>query len=242
MPTAPSRKSAQALSSDVARACREINALTDKIKNVDYEINGLTDQLKHANRKAEECQIAIGRHLKTIKAARPDDWEDIVKAECNLGRTRAYELMAISGGTKTVEQTRAQTNIRKIKHRKSVRSGTDGGTLIAAVDAGAPDSDAAGVTRPRRTKHESYLERIRTLARMLGVMCRIQVPRFDLETLGGVIQAIHEVEAALSEFKEKVIREGAPAQPGDAAAPAEEPADVIEPDCDGELVWCSSES
>jgi len=64
----------------------------------------------------------------------------------------------------------------------------------------------------------------------------------DLETLGGVIEAIHEVEAALSEFKEKVIREGAPAQPGDAAAPAEEPADVIEPDCDGELVWCSSES
>jgi hypothetical protein len=27
-----------------------------------------------------------------------------------------------------------------------------------------------------------------------------------------------------------------------AAEPAEQPADVIEPDCDGELVWCSSES
>jgi hypothetical protein len=236
MPPAPSLKSAQALSSDVARACREINALTDKIKNVDYEINGLTDQLKHAKRKAEECQIAIGQHLKAIKGARPDDWEDIVKAECNLGRTRAYELMAISGGTKTVEQTRAQTNIRKIKHRKCVRSGTDGGTLIAAIDEGAADSDAAGVTRP----HESYLEGIRTLARTLEVMCGIPVPRFDLETFGGVIEAIHEVEAALSEFKEKVIREGEPAQEGDAAAPAEQPADVIEPDCDGELVWCSS--
>ena len=242
MPPAPSLKSPQALSSDVARACREINALTDKIKNVDYEINGLTDQLKHAKRKAEEYQIAIGRHLKAIKAARPDDWEDIVKAECNLGRTRAYELMAISGGTKTVEQTRAQTNIRKIKHRNSVRSGTDGGTLIAAIDEGAADSDAASVTRPRRTRHESYLEGIRTLARTLEVMCGIPVPRFDLETFGGVIEAIHEVEAALSEFKEKVSREGAPAQAGDAAAPAEQPADVIEPDCDGELVWCSSES
>ena len=105
-------------------------------QDVDYEINGLTDQLKHANPKAEECQIAIGQHLNTIKAARPDDWEDIVKAECNLGRTRAYELMAISGGTKTVEQTRAQTNIRKIKHRNSVRSGTVGGILIAAIDEG----------------------------------------------------------------------------------------------------------
>src|SRR5260370_15620420 len=190
MPPAPSLKSAQALSSDVARACREINALTDKIKNVDYEINGLTDQLKHAKRKAEECQIAIGQHLKAIKAARPDDWEDIVKAECNLGRTRAYELMAISGGTKTVEQTRAQTNIRKIKHRKCVRSGTDGGTLIAAIDEGAADSDAAD------------LEGIRTLARTLEVMCGISVPRFDLATFGGVIEAIHEVDAALSEFRD----------------------------------------
>src|SRR6516225_12350304 len=196
MPPAPSLKSPQALSSDVARACREINALTDKIKNVDYEINGLTDQLKHANRKAEECQIAIGQHLNTIKAARPDDWEDIVKAECNLGRTRAYELMAISGGTKTVEQTRAQNNIRKIKHRKSVRSGTDGSTLIAAIDEGAADRNAAAMT-PKKRNHESYLEAIRNLARTLEVMCGLPIPRFDPETFGGVMEAIHEVEAAL---------------------------------------------
>jgi hypothetical protein len=68
-------------------------------------------------------------------------------------------------------------------------------------------------------------------------MCGIPVPRFDPETFGGVMEAIHEVEAALSEFKEKIIREGEPAQEWDAAEPAEQPADVIEPDdCDGELV------
>jgi hypothetical protein len=228
MPPAPSLKSAQALSGAVTQHCRAINALNTK--------------LEHAARKVEEYQTAIGQHIAAIKKARPDDWEDIVKTECNVGRARAYELVAIASGTKTVEQTRAKTNIRKIKHRKSVRSGTDGGTLIAAIDEGAADSDAAGVTRPRRTKHESYLGGIRTLARTLEVMCGIPVPRFDLETFGGVIEATHEVEAALSEFKEKVIREGEPAQDGDAAAPAEEPADVIEPDCDGELVWHSSES
>lgn len=70
-------------------------------------------------------------------------------------------------------------------------------------------------------------------------MCGIPVPRFDPETFGGVMEAIHEVEAALSEFKEKIIREGEPAQEWDAA----EPADVIDLDgCDGELVWSSSES
>jgi hypothetical protein len=195
-------------------------------------------QARARRAQVEEYQTAIGQHIAAIKKARPDDWEDIVKAECNLGRTRAYELMAIASGTKTVKQTRAQTNIRKIKHhRKSVRSGTDGSTLVAAIDEGAADSDAAAVTRPRRTKHESYLEGIRALARTLDVMCGIPVPRFDPETFGGVMEAIHEVEAALSEFKEKIIREGEPAQEWDAAEPAEQPADVIEPDdCDGELV------
>jgi hypothetical protein len=203
MPPIPPLKSAQALSANVTQHCRAINALNTK--------------LEHAARKVKEYQTAIGQHIAAIKKARPDHWEDIVRAECNLGRTRAYELMAISGGTKTVEQSRAQTNIRKIKHRKSVRSGTDSGTLTAAIDEGAVARDAAGVTRPRRTKHESYLEAIRTIAQTLEVMCGIPVPRFDLETFGGVLEAIHEIEAALSEFKEKVIREGEPAQEGDAA-------------------------
>jgi hypothetical protein len=228
MPSAPSLKSAQVLSANVTQHCRAINALNTK--------------LEHAARKVEEYQTAIGQHIAAIKKARPDDWKDIVKTECKVGRARAYEFMAISGGTKTVEQTRAQTNIRKIKHRKSVRSGTDGSRLVAAMDQGAAASDAAAMTRPRRTNHESYLEGISNLARTLEVMCGLPIPRFDLETFGGVIEAIHEVEAALSKFKEKVIREGEPAQEGDAAAPAEQPADVIEPDCDGELVWCSSES
>ena len=228
MPPIPSLKSAKVLSANVTQHCRAINALNTK--------------LEHAARKVEEYETAIGQHIAAIKKARPDDWKDIVKTECNVGRARAYELMAIARGTKTVEQTRAQTNIRKIKHRKAVRSGTDGSTLVAAIDEGAADSDAAAMTRPRKTNHEKYLEGIRNLARTLEVMCGVPIPRFDPETFGGVMEAIHEVEAALSEFKEKVSREGAPAQAGDAAAPAEQPADVIEPDCDGELVWCSSES
>jgi hypothetical protein len=208
----------------VAEHCRQINALATK--------------LEHAENKVEQYQVSIGQHIAAIKKAQPDDWQEVIKAQCNLGRSRAYELLAIASGTKTVKQTRAQTNIRKIKHhRKSVRSGTDGSTLVAAIDEGAADSDAAAVTRLRRTKHESYLEGIRTLARTLDVMCGIPVPRFDPETFGGVMEAIHEVEAALSEFKKKIIREGEPAQEWDAAEPAEQPADVIEPDdCDGELV------
>src|SRR5262249_35772043 len=138
----------QDLPAPVARACREINALVDKLAT--------------AERKVEQYQIAIGQHIAAIKKTRPNDWQQVIEVECKLKRSRAYELLAIASGTKTVEQTRAQTNIRKIKHRESVRSGTDGSTLVAAIDEGAADSDAAAVTRPRRTKHESYLEGIRT--------------------------------------------------------------------------------
>ena len=40
-----------------------------------------------------------------------------------LGAT--LDIVAIGDGSKTIEQTRDQANARKIKHRKSVRSGTD---------------------------------------------------------------------------------------------------------------------
>src|SRR5260370_32431816 len=92
-PTA-SPKSKQALSISVGEHCRRINALADKLAN--------------AERKIEEYQRSIGQHIAAIKAVRPNDWEKIVKAKCKLGRSRAYELLAIADGTKTVKQTRAE--------------------------------------------------------------------------------------------------------------------------------------
>src|SRR5262249_35152978 len=55
-----------------------------------------------------------------------------------------YELLVIADGTKTVEQTRGETNVRKVKHRQSVRSRTDNAGqpstshAVAVVD---PDDD-----------------------------------------------------------------------------------------------------
>jgi hypothetical protein len=88
-------------------------------------IRALADKLAHAEAEVEQYQIAIGQHIRAIKEARPDDWEEIVRTECDLGRSRAYELLAISDGTKTAAQVRSETNARKVKHRQSVRSGTD---------------------------------------------------------------------------------------------------------------------
>ena len=87
-------------------------------------INILVAKLKQMSGEVEE---EIGRHILAIKTAEPDDWEAIVKSRCGLSRSRAYELMAIADGVKTTEQTRRETNTRKIKYRanQAVRSGTD---------------------------------------------------------------------------------------------------------------------
>src|SRR5262245_66077999 len=68
--------SGKALSTSVAEHCHAINALVTK--------------LEHAERKVDEYQRTIGQHIAAIKEARPKDWEEIVKAECNLGPSRAY--------------------------------------------------------------------------------------------------------------------------------------------------------
>ena len=103
-------------------------------------INILVPALKQVEREfvrgREQLLVAIGEHILAIKAAAPNDWEMIVKAKCGLSRSRSYELMAIADGTKSTEQTRRETNARKIKHRENnqvVRSGTDKQEQAAAT-------------------------------------------------------------------------------------------------------------
>ena len=84
--------SGKALSTNVTQRCHAINALVTK--------------LEHAERKVDEYQRAIGQHIAAVKTARPDDWQKVVKTECKLGRSRAYELLAIADGTKTAAEVR----------------------------------------------------------------------------------------------------------------------------------------
>lgn len=122
--------SGKALSTNITQHCRAINALVTK--------------LDHAERKVDEYQRAIGQHIAAIKKARPDDWEDIVKAECKLGRSRAYELLAIADGRKTVEQTRAEKaeSVRRLRARP-LRSGRKATTALVKVEQ-ANDSPFQG--------------------------------------------------------------------------------------------------
>src|SRR5262249_7872643 len=105
------------------------------------------------------------------KAAEPDNWEAIVQARCGISRSRAYELMAIAEGTKTSQQTRRETNARKIKHRanQAVRSGTD---KKAATDAQIIEL---------RVVHKRELANARAQITELEEVRERQIARFESE-------------------------------------------------------------
>jgi len=47
---------------------------------------------------------------------------------CPIGKSRAYEVIAIADGRKTVDEVREETNLRKQTYRETVRSRTDAPT------------------------------------------------------------------------------------------------------------------
>jgi hypothetical protein len=97
---------------DVSRDVRAINALVEKVDQHEGKI--------------EQYYRSIGQHIAAIKTARPGDWLTVVDTECNLKKTRAYDLLAIASGTKTVEQVRGASALRVRESRKKeipLRSG-----------------------------------------------------------------------------------------------------------------------
>ncbi len=73
--------------------------------------------------RAENFYITAGQHLKNLKEnfnyGGWSGWEQMLRVRCNLSASRASELMAIADGRKTLEQVRASTAKRVMKHAKS---------------------------------------------------------------------------------------------------------------------------
>jgi hypothetical protein len=148
--------------------------------------------------KGEQCHkrgdqhfVSAGlelRQLKTQHTGTWAEWEVLLKA-IGIGKSRASDLMQIADGTKTVEQTRALANTRKIKHRKSLRSGTE-----------KPETDPQASADKRKIKYaaadaveeESFLDdsgdyapadpKADAAARIRGFLYRAQQSTFAAET------------------------------------------------------------
>jgi hypothetical protein len=71
-----------------------------------------------AKEKAVEHYKAAGLLLLDVSNKHPKDFTAFLTRSCAaLGRSRAYELMQMAGGRKTVEQIRADTKKRVDRHR-----------------------------------------------------------------------------------------------------------------------------
>src|SRR5262249_42373504 len=96
-------------------------APTPAVLTLVRRIKALIEKADRAADKAEQLYKAAGIHIKEIKE-QCEDWETIVREQCGLGRSRAYELMAIADGKMTLEKVRAETNERKKVHRAKSES------------------------------------------------------------------------------------------------------------------------
>jgi hypothetical protein len=95
---------------------------------------------ERAYQKAEEHYIAAGQHLKSLKelCANVAEWETLIKAKCNLAKTRAYELIQIADGRSSSE-IRALTASRKAKHKaKAARAASS--DSVPGTESAEPES------------------------------------------------------------------------------------------------------
>ena len=81
-------------------------------------IKALVAKGDHAAEKAEQFYTAAGKHLAELKERCPGEWLQFASEKIGIGRSRAYELMAIGTGVRTVEQVR-ETTRRRVEHHRS---------------------------------------------------------------------------------------------------------------------------
>src|SRR5262249_48555803 len=94
---------------------------TPPVETLVRRVKALIEKGDKAAEKAEQFYKSAGIHIKEIKQ-QSEDWETIVREQCGLGRSRAYELMAIADGRTTLEKVRASTNERQKVHKTKSQS------------------------------------------------------------------------------------------------------------------------
>jgi hypothetical protein len=96
------------LDETTATICREIRTLIAK-----------------GDAAGEEFYREAGQQIKELKRLHPDRWLVMVREECGLGRSRAFELMAIADGRTTAEEVRSNhTQRKRISRKRQAESGT----------------------------------------------------------------------------------------------------------------------
>jgi hypothetical protein len=123
----------------------EVPVSVPAVMGLARRVRALIEKGDKAAEKAEQFYKAAGIHIKEIKEQCPQSWEGVVQRECDIGRSRAYELMAIADGRTTLEKVRAQTNERQKAHKAKSESVTNGRNSKSCKQDSVTDAIADGV-------------------------------------------------------------------------------------------------
>jgi hypothetical protein len=83
------------------------------------KINALGAKAKQASDKADQYRGTRRQNISELQKRWPDEWLQIVKEQCNIGRSEAYKQLAIADGRTTEEIEREKTAGRTEKARRN---------------------------------------------------------------------------------------------------------------------------
>jgi hypothetical protein len=104
-------------------------------------IKTLIEKGDHAFEKGRQFYIAAGMHLKDLKSRKPAGvaWESYVRETCDLGRSRADELIRIADGRTDYNESlvEASVRMRQIRERPSPPECSGGVEVDKPLDSAA---------------------------------------------------------------------------------------------------------
>jgi hypothetical protein len=107
------------------------------------EINALGAKAKQASDKADQYRATRRQNISELHKRWPDEWLQIVKEQCKIGRSEAYKQLAIADGRTTEEKERQKTAARVGASRESpLRSGPKNAEDIEQSGDDAEDTPA----------------------------------------------------------------------------------------------------
>jgi hypothetical protein len=134
------------------------------------EINALGAKAKQASDKADQYRATRRQNISELHKRWPDEWLQIVKEQCKIGRREAYKQVAIADGRTTEEKAREKDAAAKRRQRSAghpalntteniEQSGDDAEDspehMASATVSAQVAPNAAGVSNEEQDPHEA---------------------------------------------------------------------------------------
>jgi hypothetical protein len=168
-----------------------------KLADLGKRITAHLEKAAQCDEKANNHRISAAQCLLQAKDACDEGGFNAFRERCcpDLGRTRAYELLSIAGGKKTITEIRAATAGRMQKHRAEKKAASPSVTVTetAQPKASRPPTTAEQAqaqiakAETERAKAEAQRAKAEAVARMFPAAATNGIPSASRERL---IQAL----------------------------------------------------